>query len=51
MSTAVMGGTSALEGCVVFFEITLVAELDHGVRVHVWAQGLRWRVCELAIDS
>ena len=45
------GCTSALEGCVFFPGITLVTELDHGVRVHAWAQGLRWRACELATDS
>ena len=43
------GCMSALEAAF-FSEITLVAELDHCVRVHAWAQGLRWRASELATD-
>ena len=34
-----------------FFQDRFVTEMDDGVRVHVWAQGLRWRACELATDS
>ena len=45
------GCMSATEGCIFFSEITVVTEMDHGVRVHAWAQGLRWRACELATDS
>ena len=38
-------------GCYDFFQDRFVTEMDDGVRVHVWAQGLRWRACEVAMDS
>ena len=50
MCTVVMGA-QVLRRAVFFSEITVVSEMDHGVRVHAWAQGLRWRACELATDS
>ena len=50
MSTVVMDAR-VLWRAAFFSGINLVAELDHGVRVHAWAQGLRWRACELATDS
>ena len=31
-----------------FSEISSVTEMDHGVCVHAWAQGLRWRAREVA---
>ena len=46
MSTVMTSGTSALEGCVFFPEISSVTDVDHGVRVRARAQGLRWHACE-----
>jgi len=38
-------------GCYDFFQDRFVTEMDDGVRVHVWAQGMRWCACDLAMDS
>ena len=40
-----------IQDATIFFQDRFVTEMDVGVRVHAWAQGLRWRACELATDS